>query len=94
MIGLGEFVIGLLALIGGAELVVRSGTRLAARFGISPMVIGVTVVAVGTISADDRRRIRSDVDLRRGWATHAARRWNPATRRRRLHRAHSACRSP
>jgi cation:H+ antiporter len=48
MIGLGSFVIGLLALIGGAELVVRSGSRLAARFGISPMVIGVTVVAVGT----------------------------------------------
>lgn len=48
MIELGAFVIGLLALIGGAELVVRGGSRLAARFGISPMVIGVTVVAVGT----------------------------------------------
>ena len=44
----GQFVVGLLAVIGGAELVVRGGSRIAARFGISPMVIGVTVVAVGT----------------------------------------------
>src|SRR5665647_1109512 len=48
MMEFGEFVIGLLAVIGGAELVVRGGSRIAARFGISPMVIGVTVVAVGT----------------------------------------------
>ena len=44
----GELLIGLLAVIGGAELVVRGGSRIAARFGISPMVIGVTIVAVGT----------------------------------------------
>ncbi|MEV1128715.1 calcium/sodium antiporter [Agromyces sp. NPDC049794] len=42
------FLIGLLATIGGAELLVRGGTRLAARLGISPMVIGVTVVSIGT----------------------------------------------
>lgn len=48
MMEFGEFVIGLLAVIGGAELVVRGGSRIAARLGISPMVIGVTVVAVGT----------------------------------------------
>ncbi|GAA1056323.1 sodium:calcium antiporter [Agromyces luteolus] len=41
-------VAGLLALVGGAELLVRSGTRLAARLGVSPMVIGVTVVSIGT----------------------------------------------
>ncbi|MFC9918660.1 calcium/sodium antiporter [Agromyces binzhouensis] len=39
---------GLLALVGGAELLVRGGTRLAARLGVSPMVIGVTVVSLGT----------------------------------------------
>ncbi|MDJ0324471.1 calcium/sodium antiporter [Cryobacterium sp. PH31-AA6] len=44
----GELLIGLLAVIGGAELVVRGGSRVAARFGISPMVIGVTIVAIGT----------------------------------------------
>jgi len=48
MLEFGVFVIGLLAVIGGAELVVRGGTRIAARFGISPMVIGVTIVAIGT----------------------------------------------
>ena len=37
---------GLLAL--GAELMVRSSSRLAATFGISPLVIGLTVVAFGT----------------------------------------------
>lgn len=32
----------------GAELMVRSSSRLAATFGISPLVIGLTVVAFGT----------------------------------------------
>lgn len=32
----------------GAELIVRSGTGLAARLGVSPLVIGLTIVAVGT----------------------------------------------
>lgn len=48
MIAFWVFLAGLLTTIGGAELIVRGGTRLAARFGISPMVIGVTVVALGT----------------------------------------------
>jgi len=38
-----------LALLGfGAELLVRGASRLAAAFGISPIVIGLTVVAFGT----------------------------------------------
>jgi cation:H+ antiporter len=40
--------VGLGLLIAGAELVVRQGTGLADRFGISPLVVGMTVVAVGT----------------------------------------------
>ncbi|WP_229662312.1 calcium/sodium antiporter [Agromyces bauzanensis] len=48
MTGFWLFLVGLLATIGGAELLVRGGTRLAARLGISPMVIGVTVVSLGT----------------------------------------------
>lgn len=48
MVPLGGLLIGLLTVVGGAELVVRGGSRIAARFGISPMVIGVTVVALGT----------------------------------------------
>jgi cation:H+ antiporter len=39
---------GLAALIVGAELLVRGGTGLATWFGIRPMVIGLTVVALGT----------------------------------------------
>lgn len=42
------FVIGLGALIGGAELLVRSVSKLAAWFGISKLIIGLTVVAFGT----------------------------------------------
>ncbi|MGE3744521.1 MAG: calcium/sodium antiporter [Sphingomonadaceae bacterium] len=40
--------VGLTALIAGAELLVRSGSALAARLGISPLLIGLTVVALGT----------------------------------------------
>lgn len=42
------FVLGLILLVGGAELLVRGASRLAARLGISPLVIGLTVVAFGT----------------------------------------------
>lgn len=42
------FIIGLAALIGGAELLVRSASRLAVTAGISKLVIGLTVVAFGT----------------------------------------------
>ena len=45
---LGLFVLGLVLLAAGAELLVRGAARLAARFGISPLVIGLTVVAFGT----------------------------------------------
>ncbi len=39
---------GLVVLVVGAELLVRSGTRMAKRLGISPIVIGLTIVAIGT----------------------------------------------
>jgi len=39
---------GLFLLVAGAELIVRAGTRLAALVGIPPILIGLTVVAVGT----------------------------------------------
>lgn len=39
---------GLAALIAGAELLTRGGTRLAWRLGIRPVLIGLTVVALGT----------------------------------------------
>ena len=40
--------VGLLALVGGAELLVRGASRVAEALGISPLVIGLTVVAFGT----------------------------------------------
>lgn len=42
------FALGFVLLIGGAEWLVRGSSRLAAQFGISPLVIGLTVVAFGT----------------------------------------------
>ncbi|WP_280418830.1 calcium/sodium antiporter [Nocardia carnea] len=40
--------LGLAALVVGAELVVREGSAIAARFGISPLVVGMTIVSLGT----------------------------------------------
>ncbi len=42
------FILGLAALTAGAELMVRGASRLAMTFGISPLVVGLTVVAFGT----------------------------------------------
>lgn len=42
------FLAGGALLIGGAELLVRGSSRLAAAAGVSPLVIGLTVVAFGT----------------------------------------------
>ncbi|MGH7848783.1 MAG: sodium:calcium antiporter, partial [Thermodesulfobacteriota bacterium] len=42
------FAIGLIILIVGAEALVRGASRLASTVGISPLVVGLTVVAFGT----------------------------------------------
>src|SRR3970282_1454520 len=42
------FFVGRLLLVVGAEALVRGASRLAATLGISPLVIGLTVVAFGT----------------------------------------------
>jgi cation:H+ antiporter len=41
-------VAGLVLLVFGAELLVKGASRIAAGFGISPLIIGLTVVAFGT----------------------------------------------
>lgn len=46
------FVVGLLVLVGGAESLVRGSSALALRLGITPLVIGLTVVAFGTSSPE------------------------------------------
>jgi cation:H+ antiporter len=42
------FILGLAVLVAGAELLVRGASKLALAFGISPLVVGLTVVAFGT----------------------------------------------
>jgi len=42
------FIAGLVLLVAGAELLVRGASRLAVTAGISPLVVGLTVVAFGT----------------------------------------------
>jgi cation:H+ antiporter len=46
------FVIGLVALIAGAEMLVRGASKLALALGISPLVVGLTIVALGTSSPE------------------------------------------
>ena len=46
------FVLGLGLLVLGAELLVGGASRLAVAFGISPLVVGLTVVALGTSSPE------------------------------------------
>jgi cation:H+ antiporter len=46
------FISGIVILVSGAELLVRGSARLAAATGISPLVVGLTVVAFGTSSPE------------------------------------------
>ena len=54
--------VGLVALIVGAELVVRGGARTARRLGVSAMVIGLTVVSIGTSAPELAVGIEAAVD--------------------------------
>lgn len=40
--------LGLVLLVGGGELLVRGAVRIAERLGLSPMLIGLTIVGMGT----------------------------------------------
>lgn len=63
-------VIGLAGLVFGAKLMVDSATRIALLFGISQMVIGVTIVAIGTslpeLAASITATLRNHGDLSLG----------------------------
>jgi cation:H+ antiporter len=48
LIQLGLFSLGLVALVLGAEALVRGASRLALGLGVSPLVVGLTIVACGT----------------------------------------------
>ncbi len=55
------FVLGLAFLVGGAEALVRGASKLASAFGVSPLVIGLTVVAFGTSSPELAVSLRSAI---------------------------------
>jgi cation:H+ antiporter len=46
------FLLGLAALVAGAEALVRGASRIAMSLGISPLVVGLTIVALGTSSPE------------------------------------------
>ena len=46
------FIAGLAALVIGADLLVRGASRIASALGISPLIVGLTVVAFGTSSPE------------------------------------------
>lgn len=52
LVDFGILAVGLALLLGGGEALVRGASALAARSGISPVLIGLTVVAFGTSSPE------------------------------------------
>ncbi len=48
----GLLVLGLILLVVGAEVLVRGASRIAFMFGLSPLIIGLTIVAYGTSSPE------------------------------------------
>lgn len=56
---IGTLLAGLVLLVIGAELLVRGASKLAAVLGISPLVIGLTIVAYGTSSPEMAVSIQS-----------------------------------
>jgi cation:H+ antiporter len=47
-----SIVVGMVVLLAGGELLVRHASRLAISIGISPLVVGLTIVALGTSSPE------------------------------------------
>lgn len=48
LLDVGRILLGLVLLVGGGELLVRGASAIATRVGISPLVVGLTVVAAAT----------------------------------------------
>jgi cation:H+ antiporter len=61
MLTIGLFLVGLVLLIGGAELLVRGASTLATALRISPLVIGLTIVAYGTSAPELAVSVQSGV---------------------------------
>lgn len=56
------FIAGLCLLILGADWLVRGSSRLAAAFGVPPLAIGLTIVAVGTASPEIAVSMRAAIN--------------------------------
>jgi cation:H+ antiporter len=52
LLDVGRILLGLVLLVGGGELLVRGASALARRVGLSPLVVGLTVVSVATSSPE------------------------------------------
>lgn len=59
MLTLFFFILGLVILTGGAEFLVKGATRLSRRLGVSPLIVGLTVVAFGTSAPELAVSIKS-----------------------------------
>lgn len=55
------FILGLIFLIVGAEVLVRGASKIASGLGISPLIVGLTVVAFGTSSPELAVSIKSSI---------------------------------
>ncbi|MGU5791590.1 sodium:calcium antiporter [Aeromonas hydrophila] len=60
--------IGLVCLVVGAESLVRGASRLATMMGISPLVVGLTIVAFGTSAPELAVSIQSGLEGQAGIA--------------------------
>mgnify|MGYP002777070863 CR=1 FL=1 len=58
---IGYLIAGLILLVAGAELLVRGASKLAAALGISPLIIGLTIVAYGTSSPEMAVSVQSSL---------------------------------
>jgi len=59
-----QFIAGLVGLVAGAELLVRGASGLAARMRISPLVVGLTIVALGTSAPELAISLRAALEGR------------------------------
>lgn len=55
------FIAGLVLLVLGAELLVRGASRLATAVGISPLIVGLTIVAFGTSAPEMAVSVKSSL---------------------------------
>jgi len=67
-IDIGWVLLGLILLYFGAEWLVRGASELAIRFGISPLVVGLTVVAFGTSAPELVVSVKANLDGKGGMA--------------------------